>query len=53
MTCGCVVAKAIRLRYLEPTAMGKATIASELKFVVKPNIKTAVDACEGYMRLRT
>jgi len=33
--------------------MGKATIARVLKFVVKPNIKTAVDTCEGYMRLRT
>ena len=44
--CGVVwlcVAKVKRLRYLEPTAMGKATVASELKIVIKPNIKTAVD----------
>ena len=53
MPYGGVVAKVKRLRYLEPTAMGKATVASELKIVVKPNIKTAVEACEGYMRLRT
>ena len=43
MWCGCVVAKVKRLRYLEPTAMGKATVARELKIVIKANIKTAVD----------
>lgn len=43
MWCGYVVAKVKQLRYLEPTAMGKATVASELKIVIKANIKITVD----------
>ena len=43
--CGVVVLqpKLRGLLYLEPTAMWKATVAIELKIVVKPNTNTAVD----------